>query len=100
VGAKSSLWPKIQVESASPAEARDSGAMSLDSEASSQGGDYRSFRQITRDRNPSSHPDFDLLARCLAAAGNGSGKVARGAGNTGMRFVALECRPLLSVYTA
>ena len=61
------LWPKIQAESASPAaEAGDSAIMSLDSEASSQGGDYRSFRQITRDRNPSSQfPSRFGFARSL-----------------------------------
>jgi hypothetical protein len=52
-------------------EAAISGAMSFDSDASSQGGDQRSFRQITRDRNyrsPHPAPDSSFLA-CLLLLG-------------------------------
>jgi hypothetical protein len=53
VGVELSLRPTSPVRGAiagSRRRAKISGAMSFDSDASSQGGDHRSFRQITRDR--------------------------------------------------
>lgn len=55
---------------------RSPGGMSLDSDSSSQGGDRRSFRQITRDRNHSfcSPPPPPLLIMiCLPNVVTGTG---------------------------